>query len=154
MSNKELKQIANEVLEQMQSNPYYIDLYEHSLKNIRDTILEINQPNIGNTFYNENGTLGSESTSGFEDNTVNNNFTNNSMNFDFLDIIPPQIKQRSTPHPAPMIPPVQPSMPSGMQRPIPPIFGQTLVPSGLGDNVDSLLAQANQVPFLYHNQQL
>lgn len=150
MSYKELKQIGNEVLEQINSSSYFADIYENSLKNIRDTVLEINRKNPRNNFYNDENILNSESSNVFDDNSMltERNFDDSNNEFNFNDIIPPQIKQRSAPEP--------PSMhaPSAIQRPIPPIFNQTLVAPGIGNNVDSLIAQANQVPFLYHNQQL
>lgn len=150
MSMKELKQIGNEVLEQIKSSSYFVDLYEDSLKNIRDTVLDINRNPQRNNLYNEEITINSESASVFEDNSISTERSyDNFTDFNFKDIIPPQIKQRSATEPSAPIHP-----PSAIQRPIPPIFNQTLVASGMGNNVDSLIAQANQVPFLYHNQQL
>ena len=111
---------------------------------------EINKKNLRSSFYGEENILISEPTNVFDDNAIltDRNFENANSEFNFNDIIPPQIKQRSTPEPAPM------HAPSAIQRSIQPIFNQTLVSSGIGNNVDSLIAQASQVPFLYHNQQL
>ncbi|OHT01795.1 hypothetical protein TRFO_07342 [Tritrichomonas foetus] len=66
---------------------------------------------------------------------------------EYDDVLPPQIQQN-----APK-PPQAPVMP--MQPPVqPPIIGQTLIPPVMGASANSYISAANQVPFLFHNQQI